>query len=53
MSFEAITAINEAEEKARQMKADALAGAKAAMRARADARMEKAAALIVERVVNG
>ena len=26
---------------------------KAAMRARADARMEKAAALIVERVVNG
>ena len=40
-------------------KADAMALAsdtenkKAAMRARADARMDKAAALIVERVVNG
>ena len=104
MSFEAITAISAAEEKARQMKAEALAAAKAgeaaaveegkltmeaarkkaesevrelraksdekakqdavalasdtenrkaAMRARADARMDKAAALIVERVVNG
>ena len=104
MSFEAITAISAAEEKARQMKAGALAAAKAAeaggvvegkltteaarkkagsevrelraksdekakqdavalasdtenrkaaMRARADARMDKAAALIVERVVNG
>ena len=30
MSFEAITAINEAEASARQMKADALASAKAA-----------------------
>ncbi len=104
MSFEAITAISEAEENAKRMKAEALAAAKAAeaaaqaegraaveaaekkaaaelaelraksdetakedarqlasdtenrkaaMRARADARLEKAAALIVERVVNG
>ena len=30
MSFEAVTAINEAEAKARQLKADALASAKAA-----------------------
>ena len=51
MSFEAITAINEAEEKARQMKADALAGAKAAEAAAAeegkaamDAARQKAAA---------
>lgn len=104
MSFEAITAIEEAEASARRMKAEAAAAAKAAeaaaveegglalesarkkaaaevrelraksdekakhdavelasdtenkkaaMRARADARMDKAAALIVERVVNG
>lgn len=104
MSFEAVTAISEAEENARQMKSQALAAAKAAeaaaveegklamesarkkaaaevkelraksddkakqdaielasdtenkkaaMRARADARLDKAAALIVERVVNG
>ena len=104
ISFEAITAIEQAEAQARQLKAEALAAAKAAeaaaveegklameaarkkaesevkelraksddkakqdavalasdtenkkaaMRARADARMDKAAALIVERVVNG
>ena len=41
-----------AKEDARQLASDT-ENRKAAMRARADARLEKAAALIVERVVNG
>ena len=41
-----------AKEGARQLASDT-ENRKAAMRARADARLEKAAALIVERVVNG
>ena len=62
MSFEAITTISDAENRARQIKADAQAAAAAAVEAaqsegkaviKAKTNLDRAASLIVERIVNG
>ena len=51
MSFEAVSNIAQAEAQAKGLSGD-LENQKAALRARAEGRLEQAAALVVERIVN-
>ena len=51
MSFEAVSNIAQAEAQAKDLSGE-LENQKAALRARAEGRLEQAAALVVERIVN-